>query len=268
MYLKRKHPTDTNLFGCSKCKKYMGREAFAKNKSKKDGLSSECKECARAATRAYLNSLSPDEKKLRLLKQKEWKNNNSERYKQSQKAYREGRPEKIKEYRTGQSKEKIKEYAKRYYANLSPERKNEIQAHNRACRHKYYIKTKQDRQHPENINLLLCARCKQYKPKKDYGKCKHSKNGYDYECRACGSEQDKLYYKNMTIEQKMKGNEKDRQRIARASDGYVASLLKSTIEEIPPDLLALKRQELFLRRNIRRLKGVCNGLNISQNQRI
>jgi hypothetical protein len=100
---------------CYKCQETKPFDAFGRNKSKKDGLSTECRECKRQGDKAYYMANSEQVKqtvakyrqknpekvkevkkncyrnnsKLVKLKVKEWIKSNPEKYKQSQKKYKQ-----------------------------------------------------------------------------------------------------------------------------------------------------------------------------------
>lgn len=79
---------------CSKCQTKKPISEFSKNKSKTDGLNSECKECVRAYLREYRK------KKKNILKHNErnkvWRDNNSDHIKEYRKQYRKDNIEHIR----------------------------------------------------------------------------------------------------------------------------------------------------------------------------
>lgn len=108
---------------CSKCKISKSIDCFGVDKSTKDGVTSQCKEC-----RNYFNRNSENAKKLR----KDYKSNNKEHIKKMNKIYYEREKVKILKKNklwvennkdrhreltkrwANENKEKIKEYTKRY----------------------------------------------------------------------------------------------------------------------------------------------------------
>lgn len=102
---------------CSKCGKELPISEFYKNKNKKDGLSSYCKEC----NKQYYNDNSEYFKQYR--KQyiidnseyhKQWYRNNIDHVKEYMKEYTKANSEHIKEYIKANS-EHIKQHRKQYY---------------------------------------------------------------------------------------------------------------------------------------------------------
>jgi hypothetical protein len=94
---------------CNKCKLEKRFEEFTKDKSKKDGLHTQCKSCKkewRNNNKEYYKEWNNNNKEY----YKEWNNNNKEYYKE----WRNNNKEKIKEYYkewdNNNNKEKIKEY--------------------------------------------------------------------------------------------------------------------------------------------------------------
>ena len=51
--MKRQHPTDPNLFWCSKCEGYLNRNRFGLKKSNKYGIYCYCRNCEREYSKRY-----------------------------------------------------------------------------------------------------------------------------------------------------------------------------------------------------------------------
>lgn len=91
---------------CSKCEKLKDSSSFYKDKSKKDGLASTCKECSDARTNAWIElnrertnanhstwlKANPDGKRA---SNKTWVKSNPERVSERDKSYRDKWPEKF-----------------------------------------------------------------------------------------------------------------------------------------------------------------------------
>ena len=92
---------------CSKCKKElpMTSEYYHKNKAKKDGLASECRECVSKYRKANKHKQKEYREKNKE-KRKEWLEKNKERRSIKQREY-------CKKWRA-KNKERIKEYNKKY----------------------------------------------------------------------------------------------------------------------------------------------------------
>lgn len=96
---------------CTKCKRELPYNMFCKCKTHKDGYDYYCKECKKEQ---YINN-----REKRLKYQKEYKEQDENRFKEQQKRYKDKNKEKIKE-RTKryeeENKEKVLEYRKEYFA--------------------------------------------------------------------------------------------------------------------------------------------------------
>tara|TARA_R110002096_G_C14421298_1_gene709152 strand:- start:79 stop:882 length:804 start_codon:yes stop_codon:yes gene_type:complete len=126
---------------CSKCGVEKALSDFSKNKNKRDGLKTSCKDCARAYRAANKEKIREREKAYRQANKaiisergKVYHEANKEKIAEKMKAYREANKEKMKAYREA-NKEKIAEQMKVYYeAN---------KASNKACRKTYYEANKE-----------------------------------------------------------------------------------------------------------------------------
>ena len=95
---------------CYKCKRTLSRESFIRNRSKKDGLATECRECAAEMKRCQYQR----NKQKVIDRAAQWKRDNPEKIKVSGKRYRERHIERIKAYREGRKEERAR-YDKHYY---------------------------------------------------------------------------------------------------------------------------------------------------------
>lgn len=79
---------------CYKCKTEKPRAEFSKNKSRKDGLQTQCKECERENGREYRQQ----NRERRLGKQREWREQNREHIHEYGREWRQNNPEKVQTY--------------------------------------------------------------------------------------------------------------------------------------------------------------------------
>jgi len=99
---------------CTKCKLEKDKSEFSKDKSRKDGFRSYCKQCAKEYRENNKN------------KMKEYRENNKDKTKEYQKEYYENNKDKIAEYQKEwyeNNKDKRKEYGKEWYENNKDKRK-------------------------------------------------------------------------------------------------------------------------------------------------
>lgn len=163
---------------CCKCKKVLSVEEFYKNKSKKDGLTTECKVCNKVLKKARREA-NPEKvrkegrksyqnhKEKRIAKTKEWQENNSDLVKQ------------YKQKNYNKNKEKYHSVANERYH--TPEGKAKYQArvkkYSATEKGKLTNRTKRARRKALKQNLLS-----DYTPKQ-WEQCKKVFNG---ECAYCG----------------------------------------------------------------------------------
>jgi len=95
----------SNTKRCSKCKLYLKKGSFSKNKKAKDGLQSHCKDCDKKSSKKWREENKQEEREYR----KQWREDNPE----YDKNYRVENKEQIQEYRDGRKEEK-KIYDKKY----------------------------------------------------------------------------------------------------------------------------------------------------------
>ena len=98
---------------CKQCKKEQPTSCFYKNKSKKDGLNSNCKLCAREQKKKHYE----DNREKILEQQKKYYENNKEKYIEYKKKHYENNKEKYIEYKKKyyeDNREKILEQQKKY----------------------------------------------------------------------------------------------------------------------------------------------------------
>lgn len=115
---------------CTKCGLNLPASEFSKNKSKRDGLKSQCKGCCRAYYKANREQLAA--------RKKVYNAANRKRNAEYQKVYREANHEKVAEYRkiyNEANREEIAEYGKIY---------NEANREQVAARKKAYFKANPD----------------------------------------------------------------------------------------------------------------------------
>lgn len=113
---------------CNKCKKEKGFNDFYRDKSKKDGVATQCKTCKDKVKNKYteLNKEKIKKNKKEYYqnnkekikeKSKKWEKDNKERVKKRSKSYREKNKEKAAEYNKNyreKNKKKLNEYQKNY----------------------------------------------------------------------------------------------------------------------------------------------------------
>ena len=82
---------------CTKCKQEKIRTEFYKNKSKKDGLYSQCKSCARKAKRKYRKANPEKIRESSSKSCRKYRKAHPEKIREKGKKYREANPEKDRE---------------------------------------------------------------------------------------------------------------------------------------------------------------------------
>jgi len=87
----------SNTKRCSKCKLYLKKSSFCKDKTRKDGLRSYCKDCSNKKSRQHYEENKED----RIKQVKNWQEDNKEHLQE----YRDGRKEEAKRY-NAQNKDK------------------------------------------------------------------------------------------------------------------------------------------------------------------
>lgn len=104
-----------NTKRCSACKEYKDLSEFYKNKSKKDGLSCQCKSCARKYDTKYYEEHAEEKRN----KAKAWYRSNKESALQYAARYRNSHREELREYakkRRIENSEKVREINRKSYA--------------------------------------------------------------------------------------------------------------------------------------------------------
>lgn len=124
---------------CGKCHREFEESCFSKNKSKRDGLQSFCKECACLADRQWYKDHTKHAKEKRC----QWRKTHPDRVKEHGRKWREAHPEYLKE-------------ARRKWREANPERKKELY---RQWREANLEHTKErtcqwNKAHPEHVRAI------------------------------------------------------------------------------------------------------------------
>ena len=174
---------------CTKCGKVLPLEAFRKDKRRKDGLQSHCKDCQNVAAKQYRKD-NPE--KVRASK-KRYRQENSEKIKDYDKQYRKDNPEKIRES-IKQWHEDNPEYRKEYYQD-NKEHILEQQKQRRKDNPEYF-KDKDRRYRQENPDKVKAKRHnRRARELNAPGHCTpeqlEARMAYcGYKCIYCGSDED------------------------------------------------------------------------------
>ena len=121
---------------CSKCKKELLLDHFCKNKSRKDGLTSQCKSCANEYNKIHYQK----NKSVISERHKEYYKNNKEKISEQQKEHYQNNKEQKKEYYNN-NKKHLLEQKKEYYQNKK-EHIKEYRQNNKEHIKEYYQKNK------------------------------------------------------------------------------------------------------------------------------
>lgn len=112
---------------CNNCKELKNVSEFNKDKSKKDGLHTFCKNCRRKKNREY----AAKNREAAQKRAKEWYANNKERANKSSKKWREANKEKMKAYKDKWNREN-KEHKKKLSRKWKKENSHKVLAATRA----------------------------------------------------------------------------------------------------------------------------------------
>jgi 3-oxoacyl-[acyl-carrier-protein] synthase III len=114
------------------------------------------------------------------------------------------------------------------------------------------------------MDSKACTKCLEVKPLSDFYKDKSKKDGFRAGCKKCVYQQNTEWRKEnpefirkANKKQRKKYNEWNKKAIEMLSDRYIKEILKDrgfTKEQITPELIAMKREQLELKRLSKQLK--------------
>ena len=151
---------------CNKCNENKPLNAFGVRSKEKDGLNPSCKECIRKQDKKYYFSSRKESMKLRNQRKevkeynKQWIEQNKDRFKENRQRWNNNNKEKIKDYSktwSENNKEKIKDYSKKYFLNNKDkikEKTNQYYLNNKE-KVKKYNKNYNKEQYKSNIQYKL-----------------------------------------------------------------------------------------------------------------
>lgn len=220
---------------CSKCGRELPISGFYKNKRRKDGLNSSCKDCDNKQKKASIEKYKDDpvrrQKRLDAYK----------RYHVSEKGKAKQKEWNSKRVYTEEQREYRRQYAKEYY--------KENHVVKRPPREFIIIEGKE---------YLKCSKCGEIKPKEDFFKENKNPLGYAYKCKECKRKQQIEYMQTDTYKERISIYNKE-YRKKESFKEYIKSYYRRKFDNdeiYKVKLLIRNRISKAVRRNSKRGKSL------------
>ena len=145
---------------CPLCKRELSLDSFYKQSNKKNGITSQCKECIKAKQKEVRQTA--DGKKKHRIKNQQWYIQNKDRHRQYSKNYIQRHPE--------SRKKSLQKYYENHKGQIQEYAKSYLPKHSASCR-KYYAKMQKD----PVFNMIFRIRSLVYGSFKNIGNAKSKK---------------------------------------------------------------------------------------------